>query len=152
AGALDAWPPGVVTVIGPVVAPEGTVAVICVSELAEYDVALTPLNATAVAPVNPVPVIVTEVPTGPLVGANELIIGAGGGVTVKTDGAVDAVPPGVVTAIGPLEADDGTVAVSCVSELNVNAAVAPLNVTDVAPVKPVPVIVTDVPTGPLVGE
>jgi sorbitol-specific phosphotransferase system component IIA len=129
AGALDACPPGVVTVIGPVVAAEGTVAVICVSELTEYEEALTPLNATAVAPVNPVPVIVTEAPTGPLVGENELIIGAGGAVTVKTDGDVDAVPPGVVTAIGPVEADDGTVAVICESELKVNAALAPLNVT-----------------------
>jgi hypothetical protein len=33
----------------------------------------------------------------------------------------------------------------------VNEAEVPLNATDVAPVKFVPVMVTDVPTGPLVG-
>ena len=38
------------------------------------------------------------------------------------------------------------------SELTVKAALAPLNVTVVAPVKLVPPIVTLVPTGPLVGE
>jgi hypothetical protein len=144
-------PPGVVTAIGPLVAPEGTVAVICVSELTVYDAAV-PLKVTDVAPVRALPVIVTDVPAGPLVGEKELIEGAGEAVTVKTDGFVVAVPPPVVTAIGPVDAPDGTVAVICVSEFTTYEATAPLNVTDVAPVKAVPVIVTDVPTGPLVGE
>ena len=38
-------------------------------------VALTPLNATAVAPVKFVPVIVTMVPSGPLVGVKLVIVG-----------------------------------------------------------------------------
>jgi len=60
-------PTELVTVIRPVVAPVGTVAVICVL-LLTVNVAFVPLNLTLVAPVKFVPVIVTEVPTGPLVG------------------------------------------------------------------------------------
>src|SRR5712692_3441623 len=63
-----------------------------------------------------------------------------------------AVPPGVVTAILPVFAPTGTVAVTCVAEFTVNAvALTPPNVTFVAPVNPAPAIVTCVPTGPLVG-
>ena len=76
------------------------------SEL-KVKVALTPLNVTAVTPVNAVPVIVTEVPTGPLVGLKLVI--AGEGITVKSP-ALDAVPV-AVTEIGPVVAPDGTVAV-----------------------------------------
>ena len=61
--------PGVVTVIGPVVAPAGTVVVIVPGGLSA-NVAATPLNETAVAPVKPV--IVTPVPTGPKIGENGL--------------------------------------------------------------------------------
>src|SRR5438552_14634809 len=61
------------------------------------------------------------------------------------------VPPPVVTLIGPVVAPDGTVAVICVSPLTVNVAALVLNVTAVAPVKPVPLMTTVVPTGPLVG-
>ena len=62
--ALVAVPPGAVTVTGPLVAPEGTVAVICVS-LFTVKVAARPLKATAVAPVKPPPTKVTLLPTGP---------------------------------------------------------------------------------------
>jgi hypothetical protein len=64
-------PLGVVTVMGPVVAPAGTVVVI-VPGGPSVNVAVTPLNETAVAPVKVVPVIVTPVPTGPKIGANGL--------------------------------------------------------------------------------
>ena len=70
-------------------------------------VALTPLNATAVAPLKFVPLIVTLVPTGPLVGVKLAIVGAV--LTVKL-AALVAVPPGVVTLTGPVVAADGTVA------------------------------------------
>ena len=63
-----------------------------------------------------------------------------------------AFPPLVVTTIVPVFAPVGTVAVTCVSEFGVNAAATPPNVTFVAWSRPVPVIVTEVPTGPLVGE
>src|SRR2546426_175732 len=98
--ALVAVPPGVVTLSGPVVALAGTVAWIAVAEVTEK-LALTPLNVTAVAPVKFVPLSVTLVPTGPLVG--------GGGITVKVLALV-AVPPGVVTLSGPVVAPGGTVA------------------------------------------
>ena len=105
--ALVAVPPEVVTLIGPVVAPLGTVAEI---EVAEFTVklALVPLNRTAVAPVKFVPLIVTVVPTGPLVGVKLVIVGALA-VTVKLLALV-AVPPGVVTLSGPVVAPLGTVA------------------------------------------
>jgi len=73
--ALVAVPLGVVTVIGPVVAPVGTFVTICVAVF-DVIVAVTPLNFTEVAPVRFVPVMVTVVPTGPAVGVNEVIVGA----------------------------------------------------------------------------
>src|SRR5207302_1671092 len=145
--ALVAVPPGVVTLSGPVVAPAGTVARIAVSEVT-VNVALTPLNDTDVAPVKFVPLIVTLVPTGPLVGVRLAIVG---GLTTVNELALVAVPPGVVTLSGPVVAPAGTVARIAVSEVTVNVALTPLNDTDVAPVKFVPLIVTLVPTGPLVG-
>jgi len=56
-------PPAVVTRISTVpVDPTGEVAVIWVAEFTEYAAAAVLPNATAVASVNPVPVIVTDVP------------------------------------------------------------------------------------------
>ena len=69
--------------------------------------ALAPLNATTVAPVKLVPPMVTLVPTGPLAGVKPVIVG--GGITVKLLALV-AVPPGVVTVMGPVAAPAGTVA------------------------------------------
>jgi hypothetical protein len=88
--------PAVVTLILPVVAPVGTVPVICVSEFTMKVVATVPLNFTELAPKNPVPVIVTRVPTGPLVGENDVIVGTGAAVTVKFVALV-AVPSTFVT-------------------------------------------------------
>ena len=151
---LVAVPPGVVTLIRPVIAPDGTTAVICVGELTVKLVALVFLNFTTVAPVKFVPVMTTDVPTGPDVGTNDVIVGAAAGpVTVKSWLLV-AVPLGVVTLIRPVVALFGTVAVSWVPEgfdENVVAFVR-LNLTAVVPTKFEPLIVTDVPTGPLVGE
>src|SRR4051794_41890392 len=56
--ALVPVPLGVVMLTGPVVAPVGTVAVICVAELIAAADA-TPLNFTTVAPVKFVPVMTT---------------------------------------------------------------------------------------------
>src|SRR5438093_730551 len=77
--------PGVVTDSGPVVARMGTVARISVSELTSNE-ALLPWICTDDVPVYPVPVIVTEVPAGPLDGANTAIVGGGDGVTTKSIG------------------------------------------------------------------
>ena len=129
-------PFGVVTAIGPLVAPLGAVALTLVSELNVND-ADVPLNFTTDTPVKPVPVIETFVPTGPLAGLNELTVGGlppPPPVTVKLVALVP-VPFGVVTAIGPVAAPLGTVALRLVSELNVNDADVPLNFTTDTPVK-----------------
>jgi len=52
--------------------------------------------------------VVTGVPTLPLAGEKDVIVGAARTVKVP---ALAAVPPGVVTEIGPVVAADGTVAV-----------------------------------------
>jgi hypothetical protein len=130
------------------VAPAGTVAVIWV-EVTTVNVALTPLKRTSVVPVKFVPVMVTEVPTGPEVG--EKLTMVGGRMTTKLVPLV-AVPSGVVTVMGPVVAPAGTVAVICVLLLTVKVAATPLKRTSVVPVKFVPVMVTDAPTGPDAGE
>jgi hypothetical protein len=64
----------VVTPILPDVAPVGTLVVTSISEttvkLADF-----PLNDTFVVWVSPVPLIVTNVPTGPLGGENDVCVG-----------------------------------------------------------------------------
>jgi hypothetical protein len=144
---LVALPLGVVTPIEPVVAPAGTVAVIWLSELT-VNRAVVPLKSTPVAPAKPLPEIVTELPTGPLDGLKPLI--AGGTVTVKLPELVP-VPFGLVTLIAPLVAPTGTVAVIWLSESTLKLAVAPLKSTALAAAKPLPEMVTLVPTGPLAG-
>jgi hypothetical protein len=92
--------------------------------------------------------MVTLVPGPPLVGVKLLIVGVN--TTVKLDPLV-AVPLGVVTEMVPVVAPAGTVAEICVAEFTVNDAEVPLNLTEVAPVKFDPVMVTLAPIGPLVG-
>jgi len=71
--------------------------------------------------------------------------------TVKLP-VLEAVPPAVVTEIGPVVTPVGAVAVIVVALSTANeAAATPLNRTAVAPVKSVPVIVTIVPPRPKVG-
>ena len=76
--------------------------------------------------------------------------GGAGGIHTMNPGLV-AVPPGVVTETLP-EVPDPTTAVILVAETTVNEeAAVPPKVTDIAPVKLVPVIVTMVPLPALVG-
>ena len=89
------------------VAPEGTVEVILDDEFT-VKLADVPLKLTLDAPVKREPLIVTLVPDGPLVGEKLLIVGACD--TVKLPELVP-VPAGAVTAIVPLDAPEGTVAV-----------------------------------------
>jgi hypothetical protein len=72
-------PPDVVTVTSTVPLPAGDGAVMEVAEFTVKLKAAVPPKCTAVAPENPVPVTVTEVPpaTGPEVGATEVTVGAG---------------------------------------------------------------------------
>jgi len=91
-------PPVVVTMIFPVVAPVGTVTVICVSEFT-VNVAEISLNATFVVCRKPVPVILTEVPTGPLDGVKVFNVG----VILYVAFVATVVDP-VVTVTGPVNA------------------------------------------------
>ena len=61
------------------------------------------------------------------------------------------VPPGVVTLSEPVVAPFGTVAWITIGAVTVKLALTPLNVTAVAPVKFVPMIVTPYPSGPYGG-
>ena len=72
--ALVAFPPGGVTEIFPVFAPVATVAVIWMP-LFTWNVAASPPMVTLAAPVYPLPVIVTTVAAGPLVGLKPVITG-----------------------------------------------------------------------------
>jgi hypothetical protein len=130
-----------------------------VIEVAELKVKLeaaVPPKVTAVTPVKFVPEIVTTVPpvSGPLLGETAPIVGAGMKVNWSAP-LVDEMPPAVVTLTSTVPVPVGAVAVIEVAEftVNVEAGVA-ANATAVAPVNPVPVIVTTVPpeAGPDVGE
>lgn len=79
--ALLAVPPEVVTVIVPLLAPSGTVALMVLAFSTDIVVAAVPLNFTAVAPVKFVPERVTICPISPLVGVKDVMVGAGTGKT-----------------------------------------------------------------------
>src|SRR2546426_5797273 len=95
--------------------------------------------------------MVTAVPIGPLVGVKAVI--AELGITVKLVALV-AVPPRVVTLIGPVVVPEVTMAVRLVTEAEDTVPVTPLNLTSfllASGSKLVPVIVTAVPGRPLLG-
>ena len=148
--ALVAVPVAVVSVILPVVAPLGTVAVALPSFTKAKD-ADVPLNRTPLTPVKWFPLIVTVAPIAPLDGENPLMVGALLELTVKF-AALVVVPDVVVSWIFPVVAPEGTVVVTCASDWKLNVAEVPLNLTLLTPVKPVPVMVTEVPGGPVDGE
>ena len=102
---LVADPPAVVTVIFPVVAPLGTVAVILLSEMNLNVAAFTP-KVTFVVCVRPVPLMVTMVPTLPLDGEKLLIVG----VTLNC-WRLFRLPLGRTTVTVPVLAPLGTVTV-----------------------------------------
>lgn len=144
--------PATVTTTFPIVAPVGTGTTMLVA-LQLVGVAVVPLNFTVLAPcVAPkfVPVMVTEVPTAPVVGLRAVISGAA--VTVKLTPLL-ATPPTVTTTF-PVDAAAGTNTTMLVALQLVGTLTVPLNVTVLVPgVAPkfVPVIVTAPPTGPEVG-
>jgi hypothetical protein len=152
--ALLARPP-TVTITVPVVAAAGTFALMLVADQF-VTVASVPLNRTVLAPCAApkfVPVIVTGVPVTPLVG--ERLVIAGGTVVDTVKLTLLLVTPPTVTRTAPVVAPAGTVARTLVADQLVTVASVPLNRTVLAPCvapKFVPVIVTDVPTGPVVGE
>jgi hypothetical protein len=142
--------PETMTVTLPVVAPAGTCAEILVG-LQVVGVAGVPLKANTLAPwARPrlVPVIVTDVPTVPLVG--DMLVRVGGNVIVTR--LLET--PWTVTTIGPVVAPRGTGTTILVLVQLVGVPRVPLNVTVLVPCedpKLVPAIVTAVPTAPDVG-
>ena len=112
-------------------------------------------NLTAVAPVNPVPVIVTAVPPAVDPLAGEMLVTVGAETYVNLSPVTIAlVLPSVVTLTSTVPAPAGDVAVRLVAELYVTLAATVPNATVDVLVNPVPVMVTAVPpaTGPLAGE
>ena len=139
----------------PVVAPLGTGALTNVAAQLVIVVAAVPLNATVPVPwLAPklVPVIETVVPTTPEVGDKLVMLGAG---TTVNDFPLLPTPLNATTTL-PLVAPVGTVATIDVAlQLAIDVAVVLLNFTVLVPCdapKFVPVIVTDAPTAPVVGE
>lgn len=134
----------------PVVAPVGTGTVTLVV-LQLVGVAAIPLNATVLVPCDTpklVPLIVTEVPTGPEVGFKLVSAGA----TAKATALL--VAPPAVTITLPAVAAAGTGVTMLVGLQLVGVAEVPPNVTALVPwdvPKLFPVMVTEVPTGPAVG-
>jgi hypothetical protein len=134
------------------------VAVIRVSEFTVKAVAASVPNITEVAPVNPEPVTIVTAPpaTGPAEGERPVTAGTGAVKVNWSAGDVGLVPPAVVTVTSTVPATwAGDVAVICESEITVNEGTAAVpNVTADAPVKPVPVMVTEVPpaVNPPAGE
>jgi hypothetical protein len=141
-----------VTTTLPVVAPVGTTATMEVLLQLVIEVAAVPLNFTVLVPcVVPkfVPVIVTEVPTAPEVGERLLSVGV---ASTVNEGPVTDTPLTVTTTV-PVVAPVGTfTTIDVLAQLVIVAAV-PLNFTVPAVVpRFVPVIVTEAPTAPEVGE
>jgi len=137
----------------PVVAPEGTVTLTLVA-LQLVTLAVVPFNFTVLPPcVDPKfdPVIVTAAPTAPIVGERLVMLGVPS--TVKLTPLLAA--PETVTTTVPVAAPPGTVAIMFVALQLVAVAAVPWNVTVLVPwidPKFAPVIVTDAPTAPDVGD
>ena len=88
-GGLLAVPLALVTVIGPLCAVAGTVAVSCVAVAVSTGVTALPLKVTvllAAVGLNPVPVRVTGLPGGPLAGLMPVMVNDGAMLIVSIPG------------------------------------------------------------------
>jgi hypothetical protein len=157
--ALTAVPAGVATRIGPDRAVVGTTASSAVVAAAVTSVlgVGAPVNDTRLFVVTGskfVPLMVTVVPGAAIVGVKLVIVGAPlVAVTVKALLLV-ADPAGAVTPIVPVVAPAGTETTRLVAVADVTVAAVPLKVTALlagVELKPVPWMVTTVPTGPVLG-
>jgi hypothetical protein len=147
-----ARPPTVTTTL-PLIAPAGTGTTMLVADH-DVGVATVPLKVTVLVPVvapKLLPVIVTTVATGPLDG--ERLVMTGCKITVYGNPLL-ASPPTVTTTL-PVVAPAGTGTTMLFADHDVGVAAVPLNVTVLLPLvepKLLPLMVTAVATGPLVGE
>ena len=145
--ALVPVPSGVVTAIGPLATPAGTVALSDVALTGVTDVLETPPNETSSTFANPDPVTVTSFPSAPVVGVKLVTVGA----APVNNAALVAVAAAFFTVIFALTAPAGTLVSIRESDTRENDATTVPNFTCVVPVNPPPVIVTEVPAAPLVG-
>jgi hypothetical protein len=107
----------------------------------------TPAIVIPVGLLRLVPVIVTNVPTGPVVAEKEIIVGAG----INVNPASEVLPPGVVRLTAPVDPVP-TIATIEVDDTTVNEVTGvPPNVITEVPVKFVPVILINVPAAAVVG-
>jgi hypothetical protein len=125
------------TVTNPVVAPGITIATI------EFDeelmgIAFTPPIEIPVELFRLLPIIVTNVPTGPLLGAKEMMLGLGG-MKVKPESAV--VPSEVVILIAPVAPLPNTAVIEVEDKTWKEATAVPPKVMAVVVFRLVPVIV-----------
>jgi hypothetical protein len=145
--ASEAVPPGVVKLNAPV-APVPTTATMEVEETTVNDATGVPPKVITEVPLKLVPVIVIILPAPALVGAKEVMVGAG----MNVNPASDAVPPGVVKLTAPDEPLP-TIATIVDDDTTVNELTAvPPNVKAVVPSKLVPVILINAPVAAIVGE
>jgi hypothetical protein len=136
------------TLIGPVVAAEGTVTLSSVEDTCVTADAEVLLNFTVELELNPMPVILTTVPPGPLAGLKPVIES----VVTKLV-ALPPVPPAVMTQTLPAAAPDGTTAVSSSADMYVTVCeYCEPNLTAAPGTKFEPWIVTMVPVIPEPGE
>ena len=144
--------PPTLTITFPVAAPLGTGTTMLVA-LQLVGAAAVPLKVTELVPCEApkfVPVIVTEVPTGPDVGLRLVILGE----TSTVKGTPLLTSPLTVTTTFPVAAPLGTGTTMLVALQLVGVAAVPLKVTVLLPcveVKFVPVMVIEVPARPEVG-
>jgi hypothetical protein len=111
-------------------------------------IAATPPMLIAVGLFRLVPVIVTNVPTGPLLGAKEMMVGVGG-MKINPDRA--AVPPAEVTLTAPVAPAPTTAEMVVEESTWKDATDIPPNVIAEVLFKLVPVIVMVAPVPALVG-
>jgi hypothetical protein len=148
-------PPGPVTLMSTaaVGVPGGAVATMDVLEPTEKEAAADP-KRTAVAPLKPLPMIVTDVPATPTDGATEDTVGLAATYVNWSSAETGLRPNGETTVTLTVPAaDGGAVAVMEVAVTAPMVAGAEPKSTTVAPEKPVPPMVTLVPpsVGPLLG-
>nr|WP_241739191.1 hypothetical protein [Pontibacter beigongshangensis] len=140
----------VTTSSAPVSAPVGTKTVTVPSEVVSGCASTPPPNLTTEVESKLVPCIVTNVPTAPATGSNEVIVGP---CTVKS-ADVAIIPISVDSTIAPVTAPSGTVTITAdPSSATKSGAtvISPPNVTSLVVSKFSPVIRTCVPIGPCFG-
>lgn len=134
----SAIPSAVVTETLPV-SPVPTTALMVLAEITVKLAAGLEPKFTFVTSVNALPVIVTVVPLAAIAGVKDLILNIG----VKTKLLIAAVPPGVLTTISPLSPSPTNASIFSEEMTLKEAASTPPKLTEDAPIKFAPKMVTN---------